>query len=501
MKEITLWEPQRLTAKRTGESLRAGKRAVLVQQPTGTGKTRVAAYMIQRFLVRNRSCLFIAPRRELIYQASETFASFGMESGTIMAEEEMSPFHPLQVASFDTLHQRAMKRKKIPLPRAHCVFVDEAHLSITRTREAILRKYAEDGSIIIGLTATPARGDGRGLGIIYDDIVSVWPMQRYIQEGYLLQPQYWTPTKPDLEGVKVANDGDYVTKDLSKRMNKPRLVGDLYKHWIRITGGNVSSVIYCVDCAHARSVEVLFRSKGVATEYVDSETDTEERKALMERMRSGQSKVLVNVDVATYGLDIPILQACIIARPTRHITRYMQMVGRVLRIYDGQEFAYVIDHAGVYAEHLAVEYPVEWTLHGNMRIVTQKQRDRDSDFEPFEIQCPECDSVIRSAKSCHTCGWELPPKIAACNVFRGDLVKVERGDPVMEQMRFYARIKGYAIDYGKSSGWCAQKYRQKFKEWPQGRVRTVPPEPPDDEIKSWVKGMNIRYWKRQGLRG
>src|SRR3546814_107804 len=146
-----------------------------------------------------------------------------------MAGERPKRLLDLQVASFDTLHARAIRGKAMAMPDADLVIVDEAHLSLAVTRKEIIEHYAD--ACIVGLTATPARGDGRGLGEIYQDLVMGPSIRHLTDEGFLVPLRYFAPSEPDLSKLRLNKDGDYTETGLSKRMDTPQLVGDVVENW------------------------------------------------------------------------------------------------------------------------------------------------------------------------------------------------------------------------------------------------------------------------------
>ena len=206
--EINLRDYQQDSVDGLRASLSSGKRKPILVAPTGSGKTHIACSIIQGALDKQKSVLFLAPRRELIYQAEQRLHDHGIEAGIIMSGEARDPQLPVQVASFDTLHAGGMRNESMLRPPADVVIVDEAHLSIAKTRKDIIEHYKD--SVVIGLTATPARGDGKGMGEIYDDLVLTRTIGDLTKEGYLVPARYFAPSTPDLNKIKQTNS-DYQT--------------------------------------------------------------------------------------------------------------------------------------------------------------------------------------------------------------------------------------------------------------------------------------------------
>jgi DNA repair protein RadD len=485
-------------------SLAAGNLKVIVQAPTGSGKTRIAAEIIRLAMVKGRKVLFIAPRRELIYQAREAFAAEGVWCGTIMAGEVMTQTADVQVASFDTLHARGMLRKRIAMPEAQLVLVDEVHLALAPTRRAILDHYHAAGSTLVGLTATPARGDGRGLGEAWDDLVEGPSVALLTEQGHLVPARYYAPTKPDLEAVGLNADGDYIEDQLGEAMDKPPLIGDIVENWQRIASDR-RTVVFCVNRAHSRHVRDAFLAAGVEAEHVDGETPEGERADIFERVRRGATQVLCNVFVASYGLDIPVLDCAVLARPTKNIALYLQTVGRVLRIYPGKTDAMVIDHAGAVLENGFADDYIPWSLDAKSKVKDRKAASQNAKSEPKKLECGHCHTVFSGRRDCPSCGHSVVPKTEAIPVHQADLQEISRDQRKAnreltweEKAVFIGELRAYAARTGKADGWIAHKYRARVGVWPNdARVKHAPACIPSPETLSWIKSQNIRYAKRR----
>jgi len=204
--------------------------AELLVAPTGSGKTVIAAEIINRAVAKYRAVLFLAHRREIIMQTSAKLSANGVRHGIIMAGVEPRPMESVQVASIDTLHVRGVRSKAMPLPPADLLIFDEAHRARGRTREQLIALYP--GASLLGMTATPCRGDGRGLGNIFTTMIECPQVADLIVGGYLVKSRVYAPVDPDLRGVRT-QQGDYVVGQLERRMNTDPLVGDIVEHWLK----------------------------------------------------------------------------------------------------------------------------------------------------------------------------------------------------------------------------------------------------------------------------
>lgn len=506
-------------------AIRAGKRRILAQLPTGGGKTMVGTRFMRGAEAKGNPSVFLAPRRELIYQTVERLRMAGIEAGMIMAGEAMHSQRLCQVASFDTLHARVMRKKTLDLPRARVVVVDEAHLSLAETRQEIIRAFGDD-VIIIAMTATPARADGKPLGALYDCLILGWDTGKMVAEGYLVDTRYYAPTTPDLKGVR-SRAGDYVIEGLDAEMNRPILIGDVVDNWGKLAERQ-STVVFGVTRAHGRNMTDAFRAAGVRAEFVDGETPEDDRRGIFARVGSGETTVLVNVFVASYGLDIPRLAVCQLARPTKSLVLYLQMAGRTLRpvyadwatpemLLEGADirlaaiadsakpYSILIDHAGAIDRHGFLDAQFPWTLEGDESISDVMERQRKEREEPKEITCPKCKFVFRGTRYCPKCGHELVPPGEAMPTYKTDLVeKVRDGTEANrktswdDKIEFMAQAKGYANSKGYKDGFAANLYKDKFGVWPNdSRVRDAAVKPPGELIKGWIKhkAMKKRFSK------
>lgn len=480
------------------DSLGKGNRKPLLQLPTGGGKTIIAQEIIKSATGKGKKVLFLAPRRELVYQAFSKFSVAKINCGMVMAGESMR-YAPVQVASFDTVNVRCMRYGN-DLPPADLVVVDEAHLSIAPTRLKILDWYAASGAVVIGLTATPVRGDGKGLEAFYDDLILSSSITELTAAGYLSPLRYFAFEAPDLSKVPTGAHGDYVTKQLAEAMDTIKLAGDIVTNWKRIAYGK-STVVFCTNQAHSRHVCNEFLKHGIEAEHIDSNTPTDERKEILQRVAAGQTTVLCNVYIASYGLDIPLLEVAVIARPTKSLGLYLQTVGRVLRPYKGKEYATLIDHSGVIDEHGFISSDWPWSLDDQTSISHRRRQMREERREPKEITCGDCGSVFISRRDCPTCGYEVMPRTEAIPTYEANLTEVHdpaskewnRKTPWDEKIKFYSELLGYAANKNYAPGWAAVQYHERAGVWPNdARLKNAKAITPSDELLGWIKYIAIK---------
>ena len=260
---------------------------VLYVLPTGGGKTVVLVKIIERAVHIGKRVLILTHRREILRQTSLKMA---VEHGLIQAGLNVDLTYPVQIASVQTLWARCMRTDKVPLPAADVIIIDEAHHIAAPTWRMILDAYPNARRV--GLTATPCRSDGRGLGNYFTTIVEGPQIPELIKEKHLVPTIYYAPADPDLKGVET-RQGDYVVNQLADRMNRDDLVGDIVSNWHKY-GQRRKTLVFCVDVAHSVHVKNEFVKSGIGAEHLDGGTPKSERDGILTRLASGKTEVVCN---------------------------------------------------------------------------------------------------------------------------------------------------------------------------------------------------------------
>jgi DNA repair protein RadD len=472
------------------------KRAIAVI-PTGSGKTVLAVAIIKKALGEGKRVLVLAHTREIIKQTSLKLSSHGIEHGIVQAGLVADLGQLVQVASIQTLWFRAMRTDRMPLPAADLLIIDEAHHCPANTYRRLIESYPT--AILIGLTATPCRGDGRGLGGIFDTLVEGPQVAELIALTFLVRTRVYAPVDPNLKGVEI-RQGDYVESQLAERIDRDDLVGDIVSHWHKY-GERRKTVCFAVNVSHSIHIRDEFIKSGVKAEHLDGSTPKADRDAVLARLASGETELVSNCMVLTEGWDLPECECVILARPTKRMGLYRQMVGRVLRPAVGKFNAIVLDHSGAVFRHGFVEDRVEWTLDPDKRAASPVHAAYLAGRRgPRLLECSQCASMRVAGEACQHCGF-LPQRPPRAIVFRdGDLVRVDRKDRKAkavsdpnEQMRWHAMLAYIAAERGYKMGWAAHKFKQKFGHWPP--PRSISPIKPSPEVLSWVRSRNIAYAK------
>ena len=478
------------------ETLRAGKKRIIIHASCGAGKTIIAAAIVSSALEKNKKVLFLVHLRELAYQAMERFSDFGIgdEVGIIMAGEEPHLDKPVQIASVQTYIRRLNLEEQAYNPwfhKADLVIYDECQESISKTRKAILEIYKAD-TVILGLTATPCRADGRGLGEIYEEIVSCINIKELTKLGHLVPVVYFGCKElPDLNNIPIVA-GDYNKKVLGERVDKPKLIGDIYDNWARLAIER-QTVIFATNVKHSKHIKDLFERRGIKIEHVDAHTPEDERRDILNRFKSGDIQVVTNCAIYGQGADFPWASCIVLAKPSKSYGKYVQMAGRGLRPFPGKQNTIIIDHAGLVNVHRFLDEEVEWTLDGKQKAWKKKSKKK----EPKIFECEMC-MTMHTGKRCPQCGWEIKDygkKIEAYDKELEQLGKNKKPKASMQDKReSYAMLLQIARSKGYSKGWLAHKYKALYDCWPKG-MDGVQPKIPSDAIMNWIKYQNIKWAK------
>jgi DNA repair protein RadD len=484
-------------------ALADGKRRPLVVAPTGSGKTIIMAAIIKAAVADRKTVLVLAHRREIVAQTVAKVRACGLNCGIIQAGERPRPLELVQVASIQTLWVRSQHAGKMELPPADLLVIDECHHAPAMTYRKIIAAYPD--VVLLGLTATPCRGDGRGLGGIFEMMIECPQVAELIVQGYLVKTRHYAPVNPDLTGVR-SQAGDYIETDLATYMDRPRLVGDIVTHWHKY-GERRRTVAFAVDVGHSIHICDEFVKSGVRAEHIDGSTPKPERDAALARLASGETELISNCMVLTEGWDMPEVACCILARPTKKMGLYRQMVGRILRPASGKTDAIVLDHAGAVFRHGFVEDPVAWTLDPDRCAENRTHAARAVEHGSRLLECTQCSTIRVAGEPCPCCGF-LPRRPGRnIDVRDGDLVRIDAdlgfvgsgeraradlADPAL-RARWHGMLTHIAGERSYKPGWVAYKFKEKFNTWPpHGHVAPIAPSP---EVRSWVRSRQIAYAK------
>lgn len=369
-------------------------RSLLIQLPTGGGKTVVGTKIIQGVVQKQRTAAFIVHRVELVKQTLRTFQDAGIPCGVIAAGYTENFFRPIQVCSIDTLRARIKKGHRLPV--FDLLMVDECHHMAAKSWAEVLSNWPDAWKI--GLSATPERADGRGLKDHFSHMINGPTTAWLIASGFLAPYKAFAPSTPDMSGVKTSM-GDYSKEQSAAIMQKAFLTGNVVEHYKRLAGGQ-RAIMFCVSIENSKMAVRQFNLSGVPAAHLDGETDPKEREKTIQAFERGDILVLSNVGLFSEGFDVPAAVALIDLNPTQSLARHLQKIGRVLRFVPGKT-AVIIDHAGNLTR-AGLGFPDDtrtWSLDG---LAERKKRGETAAAVSIK-QCPECYRVHRMAPKCPDC--------------------------------------------------------------------------------------------------
>jgi DNA repair protein RadD len=490
---------------RVAAEIAAGRRRVLLVAPTGSGKTVVVSAIIAEAAGDGRKILVIAHRREIVDQTVKKLYAAGIDAGIIQAGHPPRPGQAVQVASIQTLHARAIRGSAMEMPPADILVIDEAHHARASTYQAVIDAYP--GANVIGLTATPCRADGRGLGNIFNSLVECSQVAALVEQRFLVPSRVFAPSTPDLTGVRTER-GDYVESQLAERVNTTQLVGDIVTHRLKLGEGR-PTVCFATGVKHSVHIRDEFRRAGIVAEHLDGSTPVDEREAILRGLAAGKVELVTNCAVLTEGWDCPDIGCLILARPTKSLGLFRQMIGRALRPAPGKTDAIILDHAGAVFAHGLPDDDIAWTLDEDRRAANRTHAARSAGaVGPVLVDCPECHAVRMRGQQCVVCGWTPRSKAKGIDIIDGDLAQVQRDRRVLptyatevERRLFYQQLLGIARHRGYSAGFAFYKYQEKFSgAKPPFAWKSLPPVDPEPHVLSWVRSRQIAFAKSQSRR-
>ncbi len=461
------------------QAMLAGHRRIVLVAPTGAGKTTIAAEAIKRATARGQYVIFLAHRQELIDQASSRLDDLGIPHGIIKGQNHprWAPHLKVQVASVPTVARRKMRFPK------GLIFVDECHRTNSRSYLDVLELSPE--SFVIGLTATPVRTDGKGLGDVYSHLVEVATPAELIEQKFLLKPRIFAPERPDLDGIKTSR-GDWDTHELELAMDQTKLIGNIVEHWGRLIGRGRRTVLFATSVAHSNHLVNALEGAGARIAHLDAKTPGDDRKDILEDLAAGELDIVSNVGILTEGWDLPLLGAAILARPTQSLSLYLQMVGRIMRTDPGKVDAILLDHAGNVYRHGFPWDPRTWSL--------DRTREKAQGEAPVKT-CLQCYAVVPAGCAvCPECGagfapagreepTEEPGDLIEVNDDMREELGISRPEPrartvsgqsisvkILEQRQAYRQWAAEAATNGWSQHYAGSRFQQRYGFWPSRQI-------------------------------
>ena len=378
MKEIKLFDYQEDMKERIEKALRL-HRSVMAQMPTGTGKTYLLTAVIDSFVSNNpmEKVWIVAHRRELVSQIDETVRKFHSYS----ASNTSTLLSSVKAMSIQWLMRHYDEIEEEP----GMIVIDEAHHALAKTYKEMWERFPK--AKFLGLTATPCRLNGKGFTDLFDVLVQSWDVPEFISKGRLATYDF-VSIKSDSMTQRLIDslqkrgaDGDYQNKEMDMLLNKKPSIERLYRS-LEEYGKDRKGIVYAINISHAQKITKLYQEHGVKAIAIDSKTPATERQQDIEAFKKGDIQVLVNVDIFSEGFDCPNVEFVQLARPTLSLAKYLQMVGRGLRVAKGKKNCVIIDNVGLYRVFGLPSQVWNWkaTFEGRLRYSRKKETPKERDF-------------------------------------------------------------------------------------------------------------------------
>lgn len=375
----------------------AGKKP-LGELAGGGGKTLIIAMIMYKLVQDGKRVLYIAHRRELLLQVQKKLTEDGGLSpsfiGLMMGGKKRNLDRPIQVASIQTLQN--MK----DLRGFDCIVFDECHRAVAKSYQNVVAQLPN--AMVVGLTATPTRLDGKPLGAAFTDLIKIEKISVLIAKGFLSRPRCFSDKKellPDLKGL-VTLGGDFDLKELAKRVDLKDLRGAILANYCRVARGR-QFIGFASSVKHSRKLVEEFTAAGIPCAHLDGKTPQPERDEVVRRFRAGELVGIWNFDILTEGFDLPACRVCIMARPTKSLVKYLQQAARVMRVYNDED-AIILDHALNVVRHFFPDEDREYTLEQGEVVPDDRLNVK---------VCPECGEMVPSnAHVCPGCGYSFAAK-------------------------------------------------------------------------------------------
>ena len=377
MKKIELFDYQEDMKSRIEKAL-CLHRSVMAQMPTGTGKTYLLTAVIDSFVRANPKAKvwIVAHRRELVSQIDETvrkFHSYYSAASSLLSSVKAMSIQWL-MRHYDEIEEE---------PRM--IVIDEAHHALAKTYKEMWERFPK--AKFLGLTATPCRLNGKGFTDLFDVLVQSWDVPEFISKGRLATYDFVSiksdgVTQRLIDSLqKRGADGDYQNKEMDMLLNKKPSIERLYRS-LEEFGKDRKGIVYAINISHAQKITKLYQEHGVKAIAIDSKTPATERQQDIEAFKKGDIQVLVNVDIFSEGFDCPDVEFVQLARPTLSLAKYLQMVGRGLRVAKGKKNCVIIDNVGLYRVFGLPSQVWNWNamFEGKLKVGKKKETAKEREF-------------------------------------------------------------------------------------------------------------------------
>lgn len=389
-----------------------GYRAPLLVAPTASGKTFTFAYIAKHAAAKGNRVLILVHRRELMVQTLRSLRAIDVDCGAIQAGFTYEPQKPVQVASIQTLVRRLDNASVNP----SLIIVDECHHANAGTWSTVINHY--ERAKVLGVTATPCRTDGRGLGDVFDTLIEAPNVKWMIENGYLSRYRAFAPLVDFDPSEFRTTAGDFNIHDMEESLDKPAITGDVIAHYEKYSRG-LPAIAFCTTVRHAEHTAVAFQEAGWRFQCLHGGMKQEARDAAINGLATGQLDGLTSCDIISEGTDIPVVTTAILLRPTQSMGLFLQQVGRVLRTAPGKDHAIILDHVGNISRHGLPCDERAWTLDP-----TKPKKSKKKPAASVK-NCPQCYAAVSmTALKCPECEYRFTADRPGLLELDGELVEL-----------------------------------------------------------------------------
>jgi len=492
--ELQLREHQSSVIEKLRQGFKDGHRCQLLYAPTGFGKTEVAIYLMKATADNWKKAAMVLDRIVLIDQTSLRLTKYRIDHGVLQANHwKKDKTKKIQICSSQTIERRNN------LPDIDLMVVDECHI----TRQKISDIIQSNPKIkVIGLTATPFT---KGLGNLYSNVVCASTTEFLVDNHWLTPLRVFIAKEIDMTGVKKMA-GEWSPDEVTKR--GMQITGDIVAEWEKKTyevfGRPRKTIVFCAGVAHGQDLVEQFARKGYNFVSVSYKDNSEYKQEVIEDFSRPDTDIhgLIATDILTRGFDVPDVMIGVSARPfAKSLSSHIQQLGRVMRAYEGKEFALWLDHSGNY-----LRFRDDWEdiyVNGVKSLDDSKEKTKPEPSEKVksESKCPKCSALwAKNALSCVVCGYVREKK--QIEQVEGELIELGFDARIPKEIKqdFYSELIYIAQRKNYNINWASNKYREKFGVWPRGLKDY--PRIPSETTERWVKHRNIAWSKRQNkMRG
>jgi DNA repair protein RadD len=372
----------------------------LAVSPTGSGKTVMLSALVKD----------VAPKRTIILQHRDELTAQNLSKFSLVHPRATTSLFNASEKSWDGQAVFAMVqtlcRHAEAIPATDLLVIDEAHHAVAPSYTTIIDAVREKNpsALIAGFTATPSRGDGKGMRRVFSNVCDQITMDELIAEGHLVPPRAFVLTLPgiaqELEGVRRSRSGEFDLEEVETVMDKEVHHKKMVEEWQRLAAGR-KTIVFCSTVKHAHNVTIAFQRAGIKAETVWGEMSAVERETALRNFDQGDTQILVNVSVLTEGYDSQPCSCVVLLRPCSYKSTLLQMVGRGLRTVDPELYPGVVK-----TDCLILDFGTSLATHGDL-VSRVRMDDRETGDAPTK-ECPECQAAIPlGCGECPICGYEF----------------------------------------------------------------------------------------------